>query len=74
MPNMITPSTMGMCGRRNRKVDGQVSPIAEASTTHRAKYPEAIDDIVLSHLTSKPAYQVFRTPCSPSIAWQKAHI
>ena len=27
------------------KVDGQINPIAEASTTHKAKYSDAIDDI-----------------------------
>lgn len=49
MPNMITPSTIRMCGRRNRKVDGQINPIIEATTTHKAKYSEAIDDIFSSH-------------------------
>jgi hypothetical protein len=37
---------------RHGKVDGQISPIADASTTQNAKYSEAIDDIVSSHFMS----------------------
>ena len=72
MPNMITPSTIRMCGRRNRKVDGQKSPIAEASTTHKAKYPEAIDDIFSSHLIpGEPGHQSrSSTGSSPQWSWE----